>query len=117
MPPAVGRDGSARPLGGIAGVNDTVQIVENWEPPRKSGGPGTLTIAVERVEDVRSSDGSHHHNLLAGAAGTTIHVIVPASAATRVEPPKGSMAVVEVRRGGSPERVFANPNRITLMPG
>jgi len=108
-------------------VNDTVQIVENWsrilgrvenwEPPRKSGGPGTLTIAVERVEDVASSDGSPHHNLLAGAAGTTIHVIVPASAATRVVPPKGSMAVVEVRRGGSPGRVFANPDRITLRPG
>ena len=54
--------------------------------------------------------------VLAGAAGTTIHVIVPASAAARVEPPKGSTAVVEVRRGGSPERVFANPDRMTLTP-
>lgn len=91
--------------------------VEEWKAPLKSGDPGTLTIAVERVEDVASPDGSRHRNLLAGAAGTTIHVIVPASAATRVEPPKGSMAVVEVRRGGSPERVFANPDRITLSPG
>jgi len=108
-------------------VNDTVQIVENWsrilgrvenwEPPRKSGEPGTLTIAVERVEDVASADGSRHRNLLAGAAGTTIRVIVPARAAARVVPPKGSMAVVEVRRGGSPGRVFANPDRITLKPG
>jgi hypothetical protein len=90
--------------------------VEEWNPPRKSGEPGTLTIAVERVEDVASPDGSRHRNLLAGAAGTTIHVIVPASAAARVEPPKGSTAVVEVRRAGSPERVFANPDRITLTP-
>lgn len=126
MPLDAGRGGGSRAHRHIAGVDDKVQIVENWsrirgrvedwKPPRKSGEPGTLTIAVERVEDVASSDGSRHHNLLAGAAGTTIHVIVPASAATRVEPPKGSMAVVEVRRGGSPERVFANPERITLMP-
>jgi len=107
-------------------VDDKVQIVENWsrirgrvedwKPPLKAGEPGTLTIAVERVEDVAASDGSRHNNLLAGAAGTTIHVIVPASAATGVEPPKGSMAVMEVRRSGSPGRVFANPDRITLMP-
>jgi hypothetical protein len=88
--------------------------VEEWKPPRKSGEPGTLTIAVERVEDVASPDGSRHRNLLAAAAGTTIHVIVPASAASRVEPPTGSTAVVEVRRAGSPERVFANPDRITI---
>jgi len=110
----------------MPGVGDTVQVVENWsrirgrvedwKPPRKSGDPGTLTIAVERVEDVALPDGTRHRNLLAGAAGTTIQVIVPASAATRVESPKGSRAVVEVRRGGSPERVFANPERITLMP-
>ena len=90
--------------------------IEAWQPPRQSGDPGTLTIAVERVEDVASPDGSRHRNLLAGTAGTTIHVIVPASAAFRVEPPKGSTAVVEVRRGGSPDRVFANPERITVMP-
>ena len=90
--------------------------VEGWKPPRKPGDSGTLTISVERVEDVASPDGKRHRNLLADAAGTTIRVIVPASAATRVESPKGSTAVVEVRRGGAPERVFANPERITLMP-
>ena len=30
LPPDAGRGGSPRPPGGIAGVNDTVQIVENW---------------------------------------------------------------------------------------
>jgi hypothetical protein len=103
-----------------------VQIVENWsrirgrvdawEPPREAGQPGTLTVAVDRVEDVAGPDGSLHRNLLADAKGTTIHVIVPASAATRLEPRKGANAVVEVRRGGSPERLFANPERITLTP-
>jgi hypothetical protein len=103
-----------------------VQVVENWsrirgrveawQPPQKAGEPGTLTIAVDHVDDVVSHDGSRHRNLLADAAGTTVHVIVPASAAERVEPRKGSTAVVDVRRGTSPERVFAHPERITLTP-
>lgn len=88
--------------------------VEAWHPPRKAGDPGTLTIAVERVDDVASPDGSRHRNLLADAAGTTVHVTVPASAAERVEPRKGSTAVVDVRRGKSPDRLFAHPERITL---
>ena len=55
------------PTGGIAGVNDTVQIVENWsrilgrvknwEPPQQIRRAGHLDIAVERVEDVASADG------------------------------------------------------------
>jgi hypothetical protein len=107
-------------------VDDKVQIVENWsrvrgrveawEPPRESGQPGALTIAVERVEDVAAPDGARYRNLLADAEGTTIHVIVPASAATRVQPIAGSTVVVEVRRGGSPERLFANPERIMPTP-
>jgi hypothetical protein len=104
----------------------TVQIAENWsrlrgrveawKPPRKAGEPGTLTIAVDRVEDVVSPDGSSHRNLLGDAAGTTLDVIVPASAAEHVDAQKGSTAVVEVRRGTSPERLFAHPERITLTP-
>jgi hypothetical protein len=90
--------------------------VEAWQPPRKAGDSGTLTIAVDGVEDVASRDGSHHRNLLADAAGTTVHVIVPASAASHVKARKGSTAVVDVRRGESPERVFAHPERITLTP-
>ena len=121
MKPAV-----ARARRRVAGVGGRVQIAENWsrilgrveawQPPRKAGDPGTLTIVVDRVEDVVSRDGSRHRNLLADAAGTTVHVVVPASAAEHVKPRKGSTAVVEVRRGQSPERVFAHPERITLTP-
>ena len=88
--------------------------VEAWQPPRKAGDPGTLTIVVERVDDVASPDGSRHRNLMADAAGTTVHVMVPASAATRVQPRKGSTAVVDVRRGRSADHVFAHPKHITL---
>lgn len=90
--------------------------VEAWQPPRKAGDPGTLTIVVERVDDVAAPDGSRHRNLLADATGTTVHVMVPASAAARVQPRKGSTAVVDVRRGASPDQVFAHPEHITLVP-
>jgi hypothetical protein len=90
--------------------------VEAWQPPRKAGDSGTLTIAVDGVEDVASRDGSHHRNLMTDARGRTVDVIVPASAATHVQARKGSTAVVEVRRGQSPERVFAHPEHITLTP-
>jgi hypothetical protein len=103
-----------------------VQIAENWsrirgrvtawQPPRKKGEPGTLTIAVSGVEDVVSHDGSRHRNMLADAAGKTMRVIVPASAATHVQARKGSTAVVEVRRGKSPDRVFAHPDHISVTP-
>jgi hypothetical protein len=54
--------------------------------------------------------------MLADAAGKTMHVIVPASAAARVQARKGSTAVVDVRRGESPDRVFAHPDHITVTP-
>lgn len=88
--------------------------VETWQPPRKRGDPGVLTIAVHDVEEVVSRDGSHHRNLLADAAGRTVEVIVPASAARSVRARSGSSAIVEVRRGRSPERLFAHPERITV---
>jgi hypothetical protein len=103
-----------------------VQIVENWSrirgrveawrPPRRPGESGTLTVAVDDVENVASRDGSHHRNLLADAAGQTMQVIVPPGAAKELRARKGAIAVVEVRRGSSPDRVFAHPERITLTP-
>jgi hypothetical protein len=90
--------------------------VEAWQPPRTPGGSGVLTIAVEDVEEVASRDGSHYRNLLAGVAGQTVQVIVPASAAARVRARKGASAVVEVRRGQSPERLFAHPEHIAVTP-
>jgi hypothetical protein len=88
--------------------------VEAWQPPRKAGDSGTLTIVVDGVEDVASRDGSLHRNLFADAAGTTVHVTVPASAAEHIDAHNGSTAVVDVRRGQSPDRVFAHPDRITV---
>ncbi len=105
-------------------MSDRVQIAENWsrihgrveawQPPRKAGDPGMLTLVVNRVDDVASPDGSRHRNLLADATGTTVQVMVPARAATRVEPRKGSTAVVDVRRGRSRDHVFADPDHIRL---
>ena len=88
--------------------------VEAWQPPRKPGDPGRLTISVEHVDDVASPDGSRHRNLLANATGTTVHVMVPAAAAIHVQPRAGSTAVIDVRRGKSPNQVFAHPEHITL---
>ena len=90
--------------------------VEAWAPPRRTGDAGTLTLVVDRVDDVAAPDGSRHRNLLLGASGTTLQVVVPASVAAGVAPRKGSTAVVDVRRGRSPDRVFAHPDRITLKP-
>ena len=73
-----------------------------------------LTLVVNRVDDVASPDGSRHRNLMADATGTTVQVMVPASAASRVRPRKGSTAIVDVRRGKSSDRVFADPNHISL---
>jgi hypothetical protein len=104
-----------------------VQIVENWsrirgrieawQPPPNAGDPGTLTLTVERVDDVASPDGSPHRNLMSDAAGRTLQVVVPASAAASVAPQKGCTAVVDVRRGNNPDRVFAHPERINLTDG
>jgi hypothetical protein len=88
--------------------------VEAWDPPKKAGDPGTLTIVVDRVDDVAAADGSRHRNMLSRTAGTTVRVTVPASAATQIQPRKGSTAVVDVRRGRVPDRLFAHPEHIRL---
>lgn len=90
--------------------------VEGWQPPRQAGDHGTLTVAVDRVDDVVARNGAPHRNLLADAAGTTVDVIVPASAAQRLEPRTGATAVIDVRSGRSTERLFAHPGRISLTP-
>ena len=88
--------------------------VQKWEPPKKPGDPGILTIVVDRVDDVAAADGSRHRNMLSRTAGTTVRVTVPASAATQIQPRKGSTAVVDVRRGRVPDRYFAHPEHIKL---
>jgi hypothetical protein len=99
-----------------------VQIAENWsrvrgtvvawEPPDEAGGRGTLTVAVEQVDPVPAADGTHHRNLLAATAGKTIRMTVPARVAAKLHPQTGATAVVEVRRGQSPDQVFAHPEHI-----
>ena len=88
--------------------------VEAWEPPKKAGDSGTLTIVVDRVDEVAAADGSRHRNMLSDTAGKTVRVTVPASAATQLQPRKGSTAVVNVRRGKVPDRLFAHPEQIKL---
>ena len=88
--------------------------VEAWDPPKKAGDSGTLTLAVEQVDDVTAADGTQHRNLLANATGRTVRVTVPASAAAHVQPHKGETAVIDVRRGKTPDRVFAHPEHISL---
>ena len=90
--------------------------VEGWHPPEKAGDHGTLRVSVDRVEDVVSADGSRHRNLLAATAGRTVDVIVPASAAETLEPHPGETAIIDVRSGSAPWRVFAHPGRITFTP-
>jgi len=88
--------------------------VQGWEPPTSAGDSGTLTIAVEHVGDVASTDGSSHRNLMGSAAGTVVRVIVPASAASHVRVAEGATAVVTVRRVHSADQVFAHPEHIQL---
>jgi hypothetical protein len=101
-----------------------VQIIENWsriqgrveawEPPSREGEPGTLTLTVEQVDGVTSSDGSRYRNLMRDAAGRRVAVIVPARAAASIHPREGSTAVLDVRLGNAPDRMFAHPDHITV---
>lgn len=90
--------------------------VEAWEPPQKAGEPGTLTILVDRVDEVAAPDGSRHLNMLSGSAGKTVRVTVPAGAAAHLSPRQGSAAVVKVRRGRAPDSLFAHPESIVVTP-
>ena len=88
--------------------------VQAWDPPKKPGDPGTLTIVVDRVDDVTAADGSRHRNMLSDTAGKTVRVTVPASAATQIQAKKGATAVVNVRRAQVPDQYFAHPEHIKL---
>ena len=88
--------------------------VASWEPPQKAGDPGTLTIVIDRVDDVVAPGGTRHRNMLSGSAGKTVRVTVPADTATQFFPQKGSTAVVKVRRGRAPDSLFAHPESILV---
>jgi hypothetical protein len=88
--------------------------VQSWKPPQRAGDPGTLTIVIDRVDDVVTPGGLRHRNLLSGSAGKTVRVTVPADAATQLVLRKGSTAVVNVRRGRAADSLFAHPESILV---
>ncbi len=100
-----------------------VQIVENWsrvagrveawDPPAQPDTPGTLTVRVERIDDVARQAGSPYANLLAGREGRVLRIQVPAVAAARLNVAVGDRIALDVRRGRSADHLFARPDRIS----
>ena len=88
--------------------------VEKWTPPAGADGPGELMVRVERVADVKGEGGKPWPNLLDDAAGSTLRVQVPASAAAGLEVAIGDSITVDVRRGRDPGIVFANVEKIRV---
>ena len=84
--------------------------VEKWDPPKKAGEPGTLTIVVDHVDDVAAADGTRHRNMLSDTAGKTVRVTVPASAATQIQAKKGATAVVKYGAEGRPIDTSRTPS-------
>jgi hypothetical protein len=87
--------------------------VEAWDPPAQPGGAGTLTVRVERVDDISSPAGSPYPNLLAGTEGRTLRVQVPAATASQLDFKQAASIELEIRRGRSADRLFARPPSIT----
>jgi hypothetical protein len=84
--------------------------VEAWEPPAESGGMGTLTVRVETVSDIpRHQEAGTYKNLLKGTEGQSLRIQLPA-AGSRGIPPVGERLELDVRRGRSPDHVFARPS-------
>jgi hypothetical protein len=83
--------------------------VEAWDPPAERDGSGTLTVRVESVSDIPREKGAAYKNLLKGDEGRSLRVLVPAAIATRLKPAVGERVEFDVRRGRSPNHVFARP--------
>ena len=84
--------------------------VEAWEPPAEPGGMGTLMLRVETVRDVpRQEEDGTYKNLLRGTEGQSLRIQVPA-AGSRGIPPVGERLELDVRRGRSPDHLFARPS-------
>jgi len=81
--------------------------VEAWEPPADPGGLGTLIVRVESVRDIARDRGTAYKNLLKGDQGRALRVLVPAAAAPHLNLVVGKPIEVDVRRGRSPDHLFA----------
>jgi hypothetical protein len=91
--------------------------VETWTAPKAPGEPGELVVRVERVGDVPHEGGKVWPNLLDTAAGSTLRVQVPASAAAGLDVADGASVTVDVRRGRTAGLVFANPESLRIGGG
>jgi hypothetical protein len=83
--------------------------VEAWDPPAEPGGMGSLTLHVETVSDIPRQEEGTYKNLLKGTEGQSLRIQVPA-AGSRGIPPVGERLELDVRRGRSPDHVFARPS-------
>jgi hypothetical protein len=83
--------------------------VEAWDPPTEPDGSGTLTVRIERVSDIPREKGAAYKNLLKGDQGRSLRVLIPAAAVSRLKPAVGERVELDVRRGRSPDHVFARP--------
>jgi hypothetical protein len=90
--------------------------VESWNAPDRPGGPGSLDVKVERVEEVSRPAGRAYPNLLAGCEGRVVQIEIPANVASRLDIQPGDRIEVQVRRGRSPERLFASPDLVSTLP-
>ena len=87
--------------------------VEIWEPPAAPDAAGTLAVSVDRVETVARDSGAAYANLLSDAKGRTLRIHVPSSAAASLHPSAGARIVLDVRRGRTPDQLFARPGSVT----
>jgi hypothetical protein len=83
--------------------------VEAWEPPTEPDGVGTLRLRVETVSDIPRERGAAYKNLLKGDEGRSLRILVPVAAVPGLTPVAGKRIHVDVRRGRSPDQVFARP--------
>jgi len=84
--------------------------VESWDAPTSPNDEGILTVRVKQVGSVATEKGAAYPNLLERVKGTTVRIRVPAAAVPRVRARAGEEITLDVRRGRSPDLLFAHPD-------